>query len=62
MKTNTHTIWTATQELDIDNLAVCGRVLNILDLISDGDEFLQMPCTIRDGDIYIGSVRYYDAD
>jgi len=62
MKTNTHTIWTATQELDIDNLAGGCSVLNILDLISDGDEFLEIPCTIQDGDIYIGSIRYYDAD
>jgi len=61
MSNETHTIWTATQALNIDNLKA-SSVLNILDMVSDGDSFLQMPCTIEDGVICVGSVRYLDAD
>ena len=61
---DTHTIWTATQKLDIDNLAGGVKTLNVIDLISDGDEFLQTPCYIENGEIfaYGGTVRYYNAD
>ena len=62
MKTE-YTVWTATQELNIDNLVTCtGKILNVLDMIADGDDFLQTPCTIEKGIIYIGSIPYKEAD
>ena len=57
-----HTIWTATQELDIDNLKTPTGTLNVLDMVSDDDSFLQMPCEIVNGVIHIASIAYPDAD
>lgn len=58
-----HTVWTATQELDADYIKTCtGKVLCVLDMISEGDEFLQTPCTIENGVIYIGSIDYKVCD
>ena len=58
-----HTIWTATQDLDIDNLETeTGRILNVLDMLSDRDDFLQRPCKVENGIIFFAGCAYRDAD
>ena len=58
-----HTIWTASLALSIDNIKTpTGKTLNVLELISEGDDFLQTPCTIAGGQMVVGSICYTDAD
>ena len=57
MKTN-YTIFTASLELDIDDLLIGGRKVSLIDLMLSGDRFLDIPCDIIDGVIYVASIAY----
>jgi|TARA_Y100000310_G_scaffold71020_1_gene66842 hypothetical protein len=52
------TVWTATQELDADYIHHGGKVLCVLDMISEGDDFLQMEATIENGNIYVYGTKW----
>jgi len=57
------TIFEATLKLNIDNIKpATGKTINVMDMISDGDAFLETPCTVEDGKIYVGDMWYKDAD
>ena len=55
---NSYTIFSASLELDIDDLLVAGREVSLIDLMLSGDRFLDTPCDIIDGVIHIASVPY----
>ena len=56
---NDYTVWTASLKLDADYLITpTGKVLCILDLVSEGDCLLQVPCDIIGGRLCIASVAY----
>lgn len=56
--TNSYTIFSASLELDIDDLLIGGRKVSLIDLMLSGDRFLDTPCDIIDGVIHIASIAY----
>ena len=58
---NTYTIFTASLELDIDDLLIGGRKVSLIDLMLSGDRFLDIPCDIIDGVIHVASIAYPSA-
>ena len=59
--TNNYTIFSASLELDIDDLLIGGRKVSLIDLMLSGDRFLDIPCDIIDGVIHVASVAYPSA-
>ena len=55
---NKYTIFTASLELDIDDLLIGGRKVSLIDLMLSGDRFLDIPCDIIDGVIHVASIAY----
>ena len=56
--TNNYTIFSASLELDIDDLLIGGRKVSLIDLMLSGDRFLDIPCDIIDGVIHVASIAY----
>ena len=54
----TDTIFNLCLEHSIDFLAANGKLLSILDMISEDDAFLDIQATYESGQILIGSIPY----